>query len=223
MMARILAIAAAVLLGVAQWFIWSYAPLEATMGLVQKIFYYHLPMSWWGLISFFLVFVCGIGYLRTRSPRWDVLAQASAELGVLFVTLALVTGSVWARAAWGVWWTWDPRLTTSLIMWFVYMGYLALRSAPMDEERRALAAAVLGVVAFVNVPFVFFSARLWRSIHPAVLASESGGLSDKMWHAVIASLVGFGVLWVAMLLVRRRLVAAERRLDAVDVSDVEDI
>jgi len=98
--------------------------------------------------------------------------------------LALVSGSIWGRAAWNVWWTWDPRLTTTLIMWFVYAGYLVLRGAGMAGERRAMVCAVLGVVAFLDVPLVFYSARIWRSVHPAVLASQGGGMEPEMWHTV---------------------------------------
>ncbi len=221
MKARILPLSAGLALCAAQYFIWIYAPLEETMGLLQKIFYIHLPMSWWALVSFFVVFAASVGYLVKRSDWLDSLAGAAGEIGVLLSTLTLITGSIWGRAAWNVWWTWDPRLTTALVMWFVYMGYLVLRAAPMGAERRALVCAVLGIVAFLDVPLVFYSARIWRSVHPAVFGRQGGGLEPEMWHAVAVSLAAFGLLWLSMLLARYRQVRAERRLEALTVWDDE--
>ncbi|MBA4359018.1 MAG: cytochrome C biogenesis protein CcmC [Desulfovibrio sp.] len=213
-MVNILALAALAALIVGQWFIWAYAPLEETMGLVQKIFYIHMPLAWWALVSFFVVFCASIRHLMTRSASSDILAGAAAELGVLLSGLALVSGSIWGRAAWNVWWTWDPRLTTTLIMWFVYAGYLVLRGASgggLGGERRAMVCAVLGVVAFLDVPLVFYSARIWRSVHPAVLASQGGGLEPEMWHTVLVNLVAFGLLWLTLLLARYAVGRAEER------------
>jgi len=218
MLIRILAMLSVLALAVGQWFIWSYAPLEETMGVVQKIFYIHMPLAWWALVSFFVVFCASIRHLITRSSGSDILAGAAAELGVLLSGLALVSGSIWGRAAWNVWWTWDPRLTTTLIMWFVYAGYLVLRGSPMGGERRAMVSAVLGVVAFLDVPLVFYSARIWRSVHPAVLASQGGGLEPEMWHTVLANLVAFGLLWLTLLLARYILGLAEERARALMLS-----
>ncbi|MBU1041930.1 MAG: cytochrome c biogenesis protein CcsA [Proteobacteria bacterium] len=212
---RILAALAALALAVGQWFIWSYAPLEETMGLVQKIFYIHMPLAWWALASFFVVFCASIRHLMTRSAASDILAGSAAELGVLFSGLALISGSIWGRAAWNVWWTWDPRLTTTLIMWFVYAGYLVLRGAGLAGERRAMVCAVLGVVAFLDVPLVFYSARIWRSVHPAVLASQGGGMEPEMWHTVLVNLLAFGLLWLTLLVLRYGLGRAEERAQAL--------
>jgi len=212
---RILAALSVVALAVGQWFIWAYAPVEETMGLVQKIFYIHMPLAWWALVSFFVVFCASIRHLMTRSAASDILAGSAAELGVLFSGLALISGSIWGRAAWNVWWTWDPRLTTTLIMWFVYAGYLVLRGANMGGERRAMVCAVLGVVAFLDVPLVFYSARIWRSVHPAVLASQGGGMEPEMWHAVLANMLAFGLLWLTMLVLRFGVGRAEERAQAL--------
>jgi len=212
---RILAVVSVVALCVGQWFIWAYAPIEETMGLVQKIFYIHMPLAWWALVSFFVVFCASIRHLMRRDVGSDILAGAAAEIGVLFSGLALVSGSIWGRAAWNVWWTWDPRLTTTLIMWFVYAGYLVLRGSGMGGERRALVCAVLGVVAFLDVPLVFYSARIWRSVHPAVIASQGGGLEPEMWHTVLANLAAFGLLWLTLLLARHRIGRAEERARAL--------
>ena len=126
-MPQLLALLGGLAFACCQWLIYVYAPEEATLGLIQKIFYIHLPLAWWALISFFTVFLGSIAYLLRRAPGADRLCAAAAEVGVLLSGLALVTGMLWARKSWGVWWTWDPRLTTTLIMWFVYAGYLVLR------------------------------------------------------------------------------------------------
>ncbi len=214
-----LALLGGLALAACQWLIYVYAPLETTMGVVQKIFYIHLPLAWWAFVSFFVVFVASIAFLRGRAARWDRLAAAAAEVGVLCSGLALITGSLWARHSWGVWWTWDPRLTTTLIMWFVYAGYLVLRTLELPETRRAMICAVVGIVAFIDVPLVFVSARLWRSIHPAVFASRGGGLDDAMKVSVIACVICFGLLWAALVWVRKRQLDLRARLDALLVEE----
>jgi heme exporter protein C len=204
---------AALALAVSQWLIFIYAPIERSMGLVQKIFYIHLPLAWWGLVSFSVVFAASIAYLRSRSLWWDQLARAGAELGLMLAVLTLVSGSVWARHSWGVWWTWDPRLTTSLVMCFVYAGYLALRGLELPQQRKNTICAVVGIVAFLDVPLVFVSARLWRSIHPAVFASEGGGLEPEMRLAALACVLSFGLLWLALITLRVRQLAVAARIE----------
>jgi heme exporter protein C len=210
-----LAVSAVLLMGLAQYAIYFYAPIEQTMGLVQKIFYLHLPLAWWALLSFLTVFAASILYLLRREARFDTMAAAAAELGVLMSGLALVTGSLWARAAWNTWWTWDPRLSTTLIMWFVYCAYLLQRAGMAGRERQAMVSAVIGVVAFLNVPLVFLSARLWRSIHPAVFASSSGGLEPEMWTTVLIALVAWGAVWLVLLRLRYRQLEAETGVDTL--------
>lgn len=207
-------LAAGPALAAAQYFIWFYAPLEQTMGLVQKIFYFHIACAWWSLISFFVLFVAGIGYLLKRDPKWDRLGGASGEIGVLLSSIALITGMFWAKASWGVWWTWDPRLTTTLIMWFVYCGYLVLRASGIGGERKSLVLAVVGIVAFLDVPLVFFSARMWRSIHPAVLASKGGGLEPEMLTTMFVMLGAFGLLWASLVGIRTRQLGDREELEA---------
>ncbi|HDQ41390.1 MAG TPA: cytochrome C biogenesis protein CcmC [Desulfonatronum sp.] len=197
------------------WAIWLYAPVETTMGLVQKVFYLHLPLAWWALISFFMVFVGSIGVLWRKRDFWDHLAGSAAEIGIFFSGLALITGSLWARPAWNVWWTWDPRLTTTLIMWFVYMGYIVLRSSPLPLNRRRMLCAVLGIVAFVDIPLVFLSTRLWRSIHPSVVSATGGGMEPEMWQTMGISLAAMGLLWLSLLIFRLRQLTSQARLDAL--------
>ncbi len=218
----VLAALGAVGMAISQWFIFEYAPIEAHMGLVQKIFYIHLPLAWWAFMSFFVVFVASIAYLKTRKSSWDALAKAAAEVGVLCSGLAIVTGSIWARHSWGVWWTWDPRLTTALIMWFVYTGYLVLRGLDMPAGRNANIRAVVGIVAFVDVPLVFLSARLWRSIHPAVFASQGGGLDDAMKTTLFVCLGTFALLWAALVLFRKGQLEQEARLEELSMAQREE-
>ena len=209
-----LAFAAMLLMAVGQYVIWFHAPEEMTMGLVQKIFYFHLPLAWWSFAAFFGVCAASVMVLWTGREKWDVLAGCLAEVGVLFSGLALITGSIWGRAAWNTWWTWDPRLSTTLVMWFVYAGYLVLRAADAGGAKGARIRAVLGIVAFVDVPLVFFSARLWRSIHPAVLASRGGGLEPEMWTAVWVNVVAWGALFAAVVLARYHGAVFARRVES---------
>ncbi len=200
---------------VSQYFIWVYAPEEMTMGLVQKIFYVHLPLAWWALVCFAGVFGASIAVLVTRNSAWDLLAGACAEVGVLFCGLALVTGSLWARSAWNTWWTWDPRLSTALIMWFVYAGYLILRGSGLGGSKSMNLCAVLGIIAFLDVPLVFFSARLWRSIHPAVFASQGGGLDPAMWTTVLVCLFAWGIFTATLVRARWRTMKLGALLDRI--------
>lgn len=214
-MPQLLALAGGLALAAAQWLIYCYAPEEATLGLMQKIFYTHLPLAWWALFSFFLVFLGSICVLVRRSPQADRLCAAAAEVGVLFSGLALITGMIWARKSWGVWWTWDPRLSTTLVMWFIYAGYLLLRGLDMAPERRRLVCAVAGVAAFLDVPLVFVSARIWRSIHPAVFASSDGGLEPAMKLTAIACVIAMGLFWTGLVWLRKRQLDTAARLETV--------
>ncbi|MDR1857662.1 MAG: cytochrome c biogenesis protein [Desulfovibrio sp.] len=211
-----LAAAGGLALAASQWLVFRHAPVEATMGLTQKIFYIHLPLAWWALASFLVVFAGSILFLLRRNPATDAWCRAACEIGVLLSGLALLTGMLWGRQAWGVWWTWDPRLTTTLVMWFVYAGYLVLRGLDMPAPRKRVACAVLGIAAFCDVPLVFLSARLWRSIHPAVFASKGGGLEPEMKLAVIACTLSMGLLWAGLLALRTGQIAQEERIETLE-------
>ena len=205
-----LALAGGLTLAFCQWLIFVYAPIESAMRLPQKIFYLHLPLAWWGLFSFFVVFAASIAYLRTRNFHWDALAGAAAEVGVVLAVLALVTGSIWAKQSWGLWWTWDARLTTTLVMCFVYAGYLIIRTMDIQPARRSQIAAVVGIVAFLDVPLVFFSARLWSYIHPPSISLE-----PEMKLTVIACVLAFALIWAGLMAFRWKLACDERRLDTL--------
>lgn len=199
-----LAIVGGITFGFCQWLIYFYAPQEMQMGMIQKIFYMHLPLAWWALVSFFIVFIGSTAYIFKRRHNIDNLCGAAAEIGVLCCGLALISGMIWAKKAWGVWWTWDPRLTTTLILWFIYAAYLLFRNLEIPPQRRSVICAVIGIIAFLDAPLVFFSARIFRSIHPAVLASDNGGLEPEMKLTLFACLFCFGLIWAALLLLRWR-------------------
>jgi heme exporter protein C len=208
-------------LAVSMAMIFFYAPPEATMGEVYRIFFVHMPSAMASFLGFFVTFVASVGYLRTGKRSWDIWALSSAELGILFATIAILTGSFWARPIWNTWWTWDPRLTTTTIMWLTYIAYVMLRGAIDDPDRRARYAAVLGVIAFINVPLVFFSARWFRTIHPVVFGESSPeAKGDIAWEptmlqTLIVSMVVILVLF-AFLLIRR--VLLERYHDRVEAA-----
>lgn len=193
-----------------QWLIFAYAPVEATLGVSQKIFYLHLPLAWWGLFSFFIVFVASICFLKTRNIFWDALAHSSACIGLLMAVLALLTGMLWGRTAWGIWWTWDARLTTTLIMCFVYAGYMILRAMDMAPQKRSTLCAVVGIIAFLDVPLVFFSARLWSYLHPPKIELE-----PEMKLTVIACILSFSLLWLALVSLRCSLALTESRVQTI--------
>ncbi len=209
---RILALLAAGALALALWMALFYAPREMMMGDAQRIFYFHVPSAWIGFLAFFLVFAASLLFLRTRERRWDALATASAEIGIVFTTLVLLTGPLWAKVVWGVFWVWDARLTTTLILWLIYVGYLMLRSTA-DGERRSRFAAVLGIVGFLDVPPIYLSVSWWRTMHPGYVATEPGGLAPPMAETLMVALVSFTLLFVLLLDARLRLEQAQDRLN----------
>ena len=158
---------AVAMLAIGAWLGLFWAPPDREMGDVQRIMYVHVPAVRMALLAMTLNFVCSVGYLLKKSWRVDSLAEASAEVGVLFGAIGIALGSIWGRPTWGVWWTWDPRLTTAAILLVAYAGYLALRRFVEDPERRAVWAAVTGIVAFVDVPLIWYSVQWWRSLHQA--------------------------------------------------------
>ncbi len=190
---------------VSLYLVFVYVPTELIMGIVQRIFYFHVPSAWVGFLAFLVAFVAGIAYLMRREPRWDMVEVSSIEIGVLFSTIALVTGSIWARPIWNTWWTWDPRLTTTLVMWLYYVASLMLRRVVDSEDRRARFGAILSIVGFVNVPVVFLAIRLWRTIHPVMFSSEGFEMAPGMLLTLGSSLVTFTLLYLCLLVIRVRI------------------
>ena len=196
----------AVLMVIDLYLIFMWAPTDAILGHVQRIFYFHVPIAWVAFLAFFIVFVSSIAYLWTRNARWDALAHSAAEIGVVFATLILVTGTIWMRPVWGVWWTWDPKLTTSVILWLLYVVYLMLRAYAPNRSQGATYAAVLGIIGFVDVPIVYFAVEWWRAVHPESVVgplAETGSLDSSMRAVLMFSLVTFTLLFA--LLLRERL------------------
>lgn len=194
----------------ALYLIFCVVPTEAQMGIVQRIFYFHVPCAWVAFAGFFTVAGASAVYLWQGSAAADHLALASAEVGVLFCTLVLVTGPIWARPIWGVWWTWDPRLTMTVILWAIYVAYLMLRAFGGEGEAVARYAAVLGIVGVVDIPVIHYAVRLLEGIHPSVLTQKQGGGSGLTDPSMRAALY---VSSVAMLLVGAWLVALRVRTE----------
>jgi heme exporter protein C len=177
------------------------APREKTMGDLQRIFYFHVPAAIAGLTAFAVNFASSLMYIIRKNRRWDNLALSAAEIGVLFLAMVLITGPIWAKPVWFVWWTWSPRLTSSLVLCLLYVAYLLIRNYIDDPDRKALVSAVFGIVAFLDAPLVWFSIRWWRDIHPSPML-ETGGLSPTMRPAFLICMAAFQVLLIYLL--RRR-------------------
>ena len=180
-----------------------FAPTEVIMGHVQKILYIHVPNAWVGFLFFFFVFISSIMYLITKNIRWDYFGQSAGEIGVITTTIMVISGAIWAKPVWGVWWTWDPKLTTSLIMWLMYIGYLMLRAYSSNIRQGATYASVLGIISFINVPIVYMASVWWRTVHPEMiigpLKESDAGLTASMGFILIYSTFAFTVLGVFLL------------------------
>ena len=187
-----------------------YAPTEMVMGNIQRIFYFHMGAVWVATIAFTVVFIASIQYLRKQTRFWDIMAYSSAEIGVLFTTLTIITGSIWAKPVWGTWWTWDPQLTTTFILWILYIVYLILRSSAGSDVKKAKFAAVFGIIAFLDLPLVYASARLMRGISPVVFGGRGGGIAPQMMVALLACLITFTLLYIVLL---------KQRMDIEEMKD----
>ena len=177
-----------------------YAPVEETMGPIQKVFYFHMPVAVTTFAAALVVFVASLGFLWQRRSHWDDLAHAGAQVTVLYATIVLLTGMIWAKQAWGYWWTWSPRLTFSLILWLLYVVYLMIRSSIEAPERRALVSAVYGIIAFLDVPLVYFSTKLLPDIHPASIE-----LAPEMRQTLLVWLAAAPLLCAGFIAARYRL------------------
>ena len=197
MATRIIGLASALLLAVTAYGMFFVARPDRVQGDAARIVYFHVPIAWVAFLAFGVVFVASIAYLRTRNARWDHLGRASAEVGVVFTTLALITGAIWGYPIWGTWWSWDPKLTTTLILWFLYLAYLMVRSYA-EPPRGARYAAILGIVGFVDVPIVYLSSYWWRTLHPQPVIgplAEQQPSTSIVW-VLLLSLAAFSALYV---------------------------
>ncbi len=196
-----------------------YAPTERVMGEVQRIFYFHVGSAWAGFLAFFVVFLGGLMYLIRRNQVWDHLAAASAEIGVVFTTIVLITGPIWARPIWNTWWPWgDPRVTTTLVLWLIYLAYLILRSSLPESEKKYRFCAVFGIVGFIDVPIVWMSIRWWRTIHPTVITPTGARLEPPMLAALMMSVAAFTLLFVVWTALRMAM-----RMDSVLADELEQL
>ena len=213
-----------VLLVAALYMVFFYAPREAVMGEVQRVFYFHVAAGWVAALAFLVTVVAGALYLARRDRRWDRLAVASVEIGVVFTFINIASGSIWARPVWNTWWTWDPRLVTATIMELLYIAYLMLRQGVEDPDRRARFGAVYGIAAFLSVPITFLSIRFFRTIHPVVIGSSDPSaegtfdMSPRMLQAFLFSLLTFTFIYATLLWHRVRL---GRLADQVELRKME--
>jgi heme exporter protein C len=198
----LLRVISAVAMAVALFVVFLVAPREAVMGDLQRIFYFHVSSAWVGYLALFVAFCGSLLFLLRRDRRWDRLALCSVEIGLVFMTGAIITGSIWAKATWGVWWTWEPRLTTSAVLWAIYASYLTMRRALEDQGRKARVAAVYSVLGFVAVPINFMAIRWWRTVHPLVFDSGGSNLSPAMLATLIFSVATFTLLYSTLLTFR---------------------
>ena len=185
----------------ALYMVFVYVPTEKNTGIVQRIFYFHVPVAWVSFLAFFITFIFSIFYLWRRETKWDAIASASAEIGVIFTTLVLITGPIWAKPSWGIWWTWDARLTTSLVLWLIYVAYLLVRSFAAEPAKSARYGAVIGIIGFVDVPLVFLTVNLWRTQHPTTIIFEDG-LITPMLVTLLVCIAAFTVLYIIMVIQR---------------------
>jgi heme exporter protein C len=190
------------------------APTEQTMGNVQRIFYYHVPSAWTAFLLFFANFLASVVYIWKRKAAADAVAMATAEVGVVFCTVVLVTGPIWARPVWGIWWTWDARLTTTLVLWLIYVSYLVLRRYSTGSQT-ALLAAALAIFGFVDVPIVYMTIRWFRTQHPSPVigGGQNSGLDPSMWPPLLWNWLAFSMLAIILVVVRYRLQRMEEDVE----------
>lgn len=180
-----------------------WAPTEITLGDSQRIFYIHIPLAWLGMLSVIILAIFSIAYLITRNIKWDNLAYSTAELGFILITLVLITGMIWSKAEWTVWWTWDPKLTTTVILWFIYLAYIMLRQYGPSDLRGASYGAVLGIIGAIDVPMIYMAANWWSSAHPELnigpLSDQSSSVNSEMMMTLLVSLIAYTMLYIIIL------------------------
>lgn len=212
-----------VVMTLALWCVFVYVPTEKVQGIVQRIFYFHVSIALTMFVAFFVVCVASIVYLWKHTSWWDSVALSAAELGVMLCTLVLITGPIWARPIWGVWWTWDPTLTLTLVLWLIYVAYLMLRADAPDAKRTRF-AAILGIVGFVDVPLIRWTVEKWRTLHPKPVVVQEGGttgLPPAMMLTFVISLAACLLLYFLLLRERVTLAESRHKLEGLR-DDIED-
>ena len=214
----VLAVTTGVMMLIDIWLIFMVAPTDSVLGHVQRVFYFHVPIAIMSFLAFFVVFIASLGYLIKRTLKWDAIAHASAEVGVVFVTLALLTGIIWARPIWNTWWTWEPRLTTTMILWLIYVAYLMVRSYAPSQSKGAIYGAVVGILGFVDVPIVYYSVVWWRSVHPSPVVgpfAQADALDSTMAWILLYSFITFVFFFAYMVMERIELRNTEEALGRI--------
>jgi len=213
-----LAIVVLAALAVFAYFAFVFAPEDELQGAMQRIFYIHVPSAWICFVGFGVTFASSIAYLSSRKEKWDTIAASSAEIGTLFTTVVLATGMMWGHAIWGVYWTWEPRLTSFLVLWLMYLGYLAVRAYVPDPARRARFSAVIGIIAFIDVPIIYLSVNWWRTLHPqqVIITGDGPHMPGAMVIALMVGLVTFSLVYVYLMRLRLDVSRLANQLEEIE-------
>jgi heme exporter protein C len=193
------------------YMVYMWVPTEQNLGVSQRIFYFHVPLGWIGMVSIIVVAVASILHLFTGKQKWDDLAYSTAEIGIIFASLILITGAIWGKPVWGVWWTWDAKLTTTLVLWFIYVGYLMVRAyGPAGTQGRRF-ASVIALIGAIDAPIIYMATDWWRSAHPA--RNIPSDLNEQMALTLLVSVVTFTIIYAYLLMERYSLRRSESDLD----------
>ena len=204
-------VASALLMALTLYMVYMWVPTEQNLGVSQRIFYFHVPLGWIGMVSIIVVAVASIVHLYTGKQKWDDLAYSTAELGIIFASLILITGAIWGKPVWGVWWTWDAKLTTTLVLWFIYVGYLMVRAyGPAGTQGRRF-ASVIALIGAVDAPIIYKATDWWRSAHPE--NNVPSDLNEQMALTLLVSVVTFTIIYAYLLMERYSLRRSESDLD----------
>ena len=207
----VLLVASALAMGITLYMVFMWVPTEQNLGVSQRIFYFHVPLGWIGMVSIVIVAFASVMHLFTGRQRWDDLAYSTAEIGVIYATLILVTGSIWAKPVWGVWWAWDPKLTTTLILWFIYVGYLMIRVYGPAGTQGKRFASVIALIGAIDAPIIYKATDWWRTAHPD--NNIPSDLNGQMLLTLLASVIAFTILYSYTLAERYALRKSESDLD----------
>lgn len=216
---KILDVVSALLFLAALWMALVYAPLEAVMGAVQKVFYFHIANAWIGMLGFIVAGIAGVTYLVTKNMKWDMVELSAVEISLVFFSVTIVLGSIWAYPVWNTWWTWDPRLTSAAILELIYLAYLMLRQGIEDPERRARFGAVYTLIGALSVPITFFTIRIFRTIHPVVIGSSDSSaqgtfaMTPHMLQTMFFCLFAFSIIFITLLWHRIRLAQMQQKVE----------
>ncbi|HEY5271280.1 MAG TPA: cytochrome c biogenesis protein CcsA [Anaerolineales bacterium] len=227
MVLKVLNVVSVLLFLAALGMVFLYAPLEATMNYVQKIFYFHIATAWVGMLGFIAAAVAGVLYLIKHDQKWDIVELAAVEISLVFFLIAIAAGSIWARPTWGAYWTWEPRLTTAAILEMIYIAYLLLRQGIDDPDRRARFSAVYTLVGAISVPITFMSIRLFRTIHPVVIGTNSAAsqgsfdMTSKMLATMFFALFAFSVIFVNLFWHRIRLGQLAQQVEQLKLEELQ--